>query len=78
MLILTDVPEAPLTLCPLGNFLCFFCNLLSFFKKKMLSKNSFRNTIRVSNSLDPDQDRRFVHPDLGLKCLQSLSADNRH
>ena len=28
------------------------------------SKNSFRNTIRVSNGLDPD-------------CLQRLSADNR-
>ena len=25
----------------------------------------FFNTIRVSNSLDPDQDRHFVGPDLG-------------
>ena len=33
------------------------------------------NTIRVSNSLDPDQ-TRFVWPDLGPNCLQRLSADN--
>ena len=30
----------------------------------------------VSNSLDPDQARRFVGPDLGPNCLQRLSADN--
>ena len=28
------------------------------------------NTIRVTNSLDPDQARRFVGPDLGTNCLQ--------
>ena len=28
-------------------------------------KNSFRNTTRVSNSLDPDQARHLVGPDLG-------------
>ena len=33
-------------------------------------KNSFRNTIRVSNGLDSDQDRRSVGPGLGLNCLQ--------
>ena len=32
------------------------------------------NTIRVSNSLDPDQARHFVGPDLGPNCLQRLSA----
>ena len=35
------------------------------------------NTIRVSNSLDPDQARHFVRPDLGPNCLQRLSADNK-
>ena len=40
-----------------------------FFKSTFL-KISFRNIIRVSNSLDPDQDRPFVSPDLGLNCLQ--------
>ena len=29
---------------------------------------------RVSNSLNPDQARHFVRPDLGPKCLQRLSA----
>ena len=36
----------------------------------------FRNSIRVSNSLDPDQTRHFVGPDLGPNCLQMLSADD--
>ena len=31
----------------------------------------------VSNSLDPDQDQRFVGPDLGPNCLQRLSADGK-
>ena len=39
-------------------------------------------TIRVSNSLDPDQARRFVGPDLvgpdlDPNCLQRLSADKK-
>ena len=41
------------TLCMLGNFSCFCCLLLTFFKIKF-SKNYFRNTIRVSNGLDTD------------------------
>ena len=35
-----------------------------------------RNTIRVSNSLDPDQARHFVGHNLGPNCLQELSADD--
>ena len=46
------------------------------FSKSTLSKNSFRNTIRVSNSLNPDQARQNVRPDLDPNCLQRLSADN--
>ena len=30
----------------------------------------------MSNSLDPDQARRFVEPDLGPNCLPRLSADD--
>ena len=48
-----------------------------FFSKLFFSKISFRNTIRVSNSLDPDQDGRSVGPDLDSICLQRLSADNK-
>ena len=57
----------------LGNF--FMLSLLSadIFSKLSLSKNSFRNTIRVSNRLDPDPDRHSVGPHLGPNCLQRLS-----
>ena len=30
----------------------------------------------MSNSLDPDQARRFIGPDLGPNCLPRLSADD--
>ena len=30
----------------------------------------------MSNSLDPDQARHLVGPDLGLNCLENLSADD--
>ena len=46
------------------------------FKIKFFFNNSFRNTIRVSNSLEPDQARRFFGPDLGPNCLQKVSADD--
>ena len=59
----------------LGNFSCFCCRLLDF-STFILSKISFRNTIRVSNSLDPDQDWQNVSPDLGPNCLQRSSADD--
>ena len=32
--------------------------------------------IRLSNSLDPDQARHFVGPDLGPSCLHRLSAED--
>ena len=51
-----------------------FCHLL-IYSKSAFSKNSFRNTIRVSNSLDRDQARHFVGPDLGPNCLQQIPAD---
>ena len=43
-----------LTLCTLDNFACFLSSV-DFFFKLTFSKISFKNTIRVSNSLDPDQ-----------------------
>ena len=39
-------------------------------------KNYFRNTIRVSNSLDPDKAQHKVGPDLGPNCLQRLKGDD--
>ena len=35
------------------------------------------NIIRVSNSLDPGQDRHSAGPDFGQNCLQRLSADDK-
>ena len=54
-----------------------FSRLLIFFFSKLtiFKKDNFNNTIRVSYSLDSDQARRFVGPDLGPDCLQRLSED---
>ena len=49
----------------------FFHNFVKFKKK------SFRNTIRVSNSLDPDQGQQFVGPDLDPNCLQRFLAEDK-
>ena len=48
-----------------------FCRLLIFFQSQL-----FEKTISGINSLDPDQDRGFVGPDLGPNCLQKLPADD--
>ena len=48
-----------------------------FFFKNIFQKKIFRNTIRVANILDPDQDRQNVGPDLGPNYLQRLSADDK-
>ena len=58
----------------MGN-IAYFLSSADFLKIIFL-KNSFRNAIRVSNSLDSDQGRHFVGPDLCPKCLQRLSADD--
>ena len=41
-----------------------FCLKLSY-----VFQNLFKYAIRVSNSLEPDQARPFVGPDLGPNCL---------
>ena len=48
-----------------------------FFQNNFSQKKFFRNTIRVPNSLDPDQDLYCVGPDLGPNCLQRLSGDDK-
>ena len=71
---------APWILSHIFNSLQFgklFCHLWIFFLKLTFSKKSFRNTIKVSNSLDPDQAQHFVGPDLGPNCSQRLSADDK-
>ena len=64
-----------LALSPQGIFSCFLSSV-DFFLIQLFSKNSFRNTLKVSNSLDPVQALCFVGPDLGPNCLQKLSADD--
>ena len=60
----------------ISEYCCFFFPshfiIESYFTLWMLN---FFNTIQVSKSLDPDQARHFVRPDLGPNCLQRLSAD---
>ena len=57
----------------LGNFSYLSCRLLIFFKINFLI-NYFRNTIRVSKRLDPDQAKTFARLDLDLNCLQRLAT----
>ena len=51
----------------LGNFYAFFNE----------HKNPFRNTIRVSNGLGPNQDRHFVGPDLGPNLFANEGYQQR-
>ena len=52
------------------------CCLLIFFLNQVFRKNSFRNIVWVSYSLDQYQARHFVGSDLVPNCLQRLSADH--
>ena len=61
------------------NFACFLGVMFAsadYFFLLTYSNKSFRNNIKELNSVDPAQTRCFVGPDLGLNCLQRLSADN--
>ena len=50
-----------LSICMLGNCLCFYFRLLTSSKLSFFFKNKPpRTTIKVSNSLGPDQDRHSV------------------
>ena len=50
-----------------------FMSSADFFQNGLLQKISFR----VSDSLNPDQDQRFVGPDLGPNCFQRLAAGDK-
>ena len=52
------VSEIPLTL-QTGLFHMLFFWSADFSQNQKISKNSFRSTIRVSKSLDPDQAQHF-------------------
>ena len=57
-------------LCMLDIFSCPCCRLLTF------PKNSFRNTIRVSISLVPEQDRHYASPDLGTRPCSAVGRES--
>ena len=65
----------PFISLPPGEFFMFFV-VCCFFQNQLFRKIISRITIRVSNSLDPDQAGHFVGPDFGPNCLQKLTADN--
>ena len=48
----------------------FLFSSADFFKIKFFKNKPLRTTIKVSNSLDPDQDRHSVGLHLGSNCLQ--------
>ena len=50
-----------------------FLSSADYFQNQLFSKNSLRNLISVSNSLDSVQARCSVRPDLGPNFLQKLS-----
>ena len=58
-------------------YLFHACFLSSNFSKAIIISRKFLTQIpSVLNSLDPDQARHFVWPDLGPNCLQQLSVKN--
>ena len=56
-----------------------YCRLLILKKKLVLFQwfIFFRNTVKMSNCLDPDQARHFVGLDLCPDCLQNISAGDK-
>ena len=58
--------------CFYYSFTLYYCTYLTLW---MLDFSP--NTIRVSNSLDPDQARHFVGPDLGPNCLQRFQQKTK-
>ena len=50
---------------------------MDFFVELTFAKKSLRNTVRGSNSLDPDQARRFVGPDLGQTVCKGYQQTSK-
>ena len=48
----------------------FLFSSADFLQNQVFKNKPPRTTIRVSNSLDPDQDRHSIGLHLGLNCLQ--------
>ena len=68
------VSSLRLTICILGNFAFLLSSAV--FLNQLVRKNSLRNTIRVTDSLDADQARPIIGLGLLRNCFQKLSADD--
>ena len=60
-----------------GYFLWLLLSTADLFQNYFFIEFFHRNTIRMSNGLDPDQDPQNVGADLSPNCLQRLSADDK-
>ena len=67
--IVQHINMVKLTLC-----MMILLSSADFFPKSTFLNSSFSNTIRDSNSLDRDQARQNVGPDLGPNCLRRMST----
>ena len=74
--VLPCTPNALITPLHAPMFLKMFVFMCVFSSQFTFLKINFRSTIRLSNSLDPDQARRVVGPDLAPNCLQRLSVES--
>ena len=63
-----------LSICMLCDVGCFVVCVILF---QFTFSKIFRNTIKVSNSLDSDQAGRFVIPGLGPNCLQKATLGDK-
>ena len=61
---------------PTEKFLHAFLSSADVFFKINFFVKFFQRIPSMLNSLDPDQARHFVGPDLGPNCLQRITADN--
>ena len=56
----------------------FLFSSVDFLQNKVFLKKTPRTTIRVSNSLDPDQYGHSVGLHLGSKCLQKATGKRQN
>ena len=61
----------------LRNIFHNFLSSAALFSKLTFPKNYFRNIFRVSNGLDPDQDRHLVGPDLSSTVCKVAKVISR-
>ena len=65
------------SLCGRISVCCCWCGHCKKRRGELLYSNYFRNAFTVSNSLDPDQDRHSVGPDLVPNCFQRLLVEDK-